>query len=395
MKPFYRLQFVGAALQVVAFSSAMVQNLLVPRLLGAEVYGRAVFLLTLPFLTQAMLEPVVQTITLRYAANEPGRLALLVRHMLLAGLAGALITALYVMRGASVFEVAAAVAVALVSVVTTCLTAGAYATRRLSILLRLHAVALAAMLGGVLVLRGRGALTLLLATLAMHLAGSLLLFFSTGVRQTMPLRAVLPAPPPRLWSEYLTCLSPRASTLLLTSGSLVMASTLLQARELAGFRLDLALINAGLYVFPISSPVLQSALVADPKDEQRQPLSVLLGLRFLVCALPGLVLFLFGGPLKRMCFGADFAATPTPAIFLALPFFALLDPLSAVLQARREESALRRSFLFCALGFVLGAIHSSAAAFVAGAASAAVVSALAVGRRMPAFARLIEPEMPS
>jgi hypothetical protein len=394
MKGFYRLQLMGAALQVAAFSSALVQNLVVPRLLGAEAYGRAVFLLTLPLLVQALAEPVVQTITLRYAANEPGRLILLARHLGAAAGLGAAATALYVLRGAGPVEMAAAVAVALVSAATTLLTAAAYATRRISILLRLHAVALVSILAGIFALRGRGALTLVAATLFMHVAGSLSLYFSADVRRIACGRAAAPAAGWKLWSEYLTCLSPRASTLLLTSGSLLVAATLLAPRELAGFRLDLSLINAGVYAFPLSSPVLQATLVARPDEEPHRPLALLLALRFLVCALPGLVLFLFGPLLKGLFFGADFAATPTPALFLALPFFALLDPLAAVLQARREESGLRRSLAACSAGFLLGALGGAAAAFIGGAVCAAAASAVAVWRR-PLLGRLVPPELPS
>lgn len=355
-----------------------------PRLLGPLEYGRALVLLTGPFLIQAVLETVLLSLTIQWA-RRPGdgqrHLRRLWRDALLVAVCGGLISGLIALSGTREWSggplaarLLAPAVISLLLAFTTVLMGVAFAASEYTGIVGAFGLASIVLPASVWALRGLGWLGFVLALAVNHVAVASMLISRPSVRRfaRTALRTGAGSAGPTRLLEYFVVSTPRLTLLLLSPGLVLIGSLSLSFEQLAVFKVSLSLIGAGVSIVPISQPVLQ-ALWSTPgaaAGATRRDFAVLLTLVSLFAGVVAAGLAHFGGAARGLLLGAALADLRTfDVMFLALPLYALIPLLSAYLLAAERARLLAWAFA-CTLAVVVlaTAVGNVGAAFVAGSA---------------------------
>jgi hypothetical protein len=260
-----RILIAGGIAQAASASSLLAQNILAPVLMGAESYGQAVALVVLPFLSQGLLEPMVNGAAIA-AEGRHERMEILRRsakHLSICAPVIAVASLLYgVTRHASPVQSGLLVLFVGLVLINTGLRAIAFAGMRLRILAAHQLAALAATFFALPLLWLSDVSGYLAMLCLVQLAVLFVLLWDQDVRQTAKTllrtnQQTGHATPP-LGSVYLANLSPRVTQLSLGPGMLMLASFQLGAVQIAEFRILQTLSGAIGYALPVNAPLMQA-----------------------------------------------------------------------------------------------------------------------------------------
>jgi hypothetical protein len=369
---FYRGQAIGSVLQLSSLITLTAQNVIIPRHLGPEGFGIAVSMLAVPLFYQGLLEPLAQCVSARHSGEEGATLFTL--SLLAAALVGPTAAAVLLVPGYS--RATSFILITLLTfglTVSTHLTAAAYTAGDYKRLLLAQFGGSLLVVGAVVLDPGRRPLTMVAAVVGFSAVGSIILASSPGTRAQC--RSYLPLRWPRLqpgWlAEYAAGLTPRIGTVMLSGGSTVLVSWTAQAPDLAAFRIVLTLIHGAVYLAPLSPPVLRTALSERGRTPQTARKAVrLLLLKFCVSAVLAVLLLNYGDPAVALLAGESFSASSRYRwLYAALPFFAMITPLSAVMQALRSDVELTTACVASCVAYAVATLAGGVvAAFIAGSA---------------------------
>lgn len=386
---FAKDHILGALIQAAAFVSLALQSFLAPRLLGPVDYGVAAFVLTVPYLFQAAIEPIVMPLTIRWQSSPDteaaGRLYALRRDSATWTVGAVLLTFAITaargdwsadIRGTLGLSLAAALFVAL-TFATTHLLAVAYAMRRYGAVAAAYPVASVVFVTLLALLKRVGPAGMAIALCASQAATSLLLWRELAPR--VPARGRVPQLRPEVlrnsWSQsYFPMLSPRLAQLALNPGSVLMAGLLMTPSDVAAYKVTLSLVAAGAYLVPVSPSVLQKS-VQDGILNARKSASwgglVVLGGIIAVAVAEAVALIGIGHKLRAVILGTSVVgADRFDVLFYSLPFYALIPILSAyTIAVNRERALVVALVLSWLIVAVTVAFRGPAYGFLFGAAS--------------------------
>jgi hypothetical protein len=387
----------GAMVQASITLGLATQAFLVPRFLGQNEYGRTLAAVSLPILVQAGIETILFARTIQWVPEERGpALKRLWLDALFAapalGLAAVLI-ALPSLRVVSWSEwtafVLGAPLLLLVWIAATVLMGCAYARGRHAAIARAYFTSALVLPGSVYLLRGLGARAFLFGLFADKIVTFAMLFLDREVRAllrtTARLRASL-AGAGRLGGDYLPVLTPRLTLLLLSPGLVAASAWLLAPGQLAGFKVSISFVTGAASLVPVSPHVLHAHWTGNSERLQRE-VWVVFGAAFLAGVVGAAGLFWLGDGLRGVVLHTqDPSLRRFDLMFLAVPFFVLIGPLSSLLIVLGRTRALALAFSACAAATLALALAVNPAAaflggtlvFVLGAASA-VPKALVAG----------------
>jgi O-antigen/teichoic acid export membrane protein len=378
----------GAAVQASITLALATQAFFAPRILGTLEYGRTVAALALPILVQAAIETVLYALTIKWSSER--RLEVLKQLWLDAlylapagGLVAAIISTSSFAADSSVERftfIAGAPLLLVVWIVATTLMGAAYALHRHIALARTYSLSALLLPLGILLLRSFGARAFLFALLVEKLVQVTSLAWDAPVRQlAFEVLASKSAGRSlsRIWNDYFPVLTPRLTLLLLSPGLIAAGSWLLLPAELAGFKVSLSFVTAASSMVPISQYVLQAHWMGASRKEMDREVRLVVGSVLLAGVVFGLGLWFFGDTLRGFVLRTDDPALHKfNVVFLAVPLFVLIGPLSSLLIARDRV----RTLVYCFLASLLATASATFAAgpawgFVAGAAAFALTAA--------------------
>jgi O-antigen/teichoic acid export membrane protein len=389
--------FVQAALLV----SMVVQNLIVPRALGAENYGILVSLTIWPNLMVGLAEPLVTAFMARArASNEPAAqqrfrfvfrlIAILAgivsfasvfaarnaasRHSGLTALDIGLLVALSPLSFASVFFMAmritgktrawAAAAYFFQAAATlSCFELPfAYGVRGALLLFVVNQVVVLISLFGVGDWR-----------IVLHEARNAL---SSGrVQSEKRYRGIM--------SQMLAAISPRLMTILLSIISVLIASVTMTPADLGVFRVGVTIVNAAQYAVPINGAVLLVMFETSTDSQQRRRMAVhAISSAALVGGSVALLALLGANQIFRLILRHSESIGVRPYfLFASIPLFVIVVPVCSILIGAHLERVVVRSFALALGAFVLTTIFLNIeAAFVASCFFFLAPSAYAIWR---------------
>ena len=395
MKGFYATQVRGAMIQLASIVSIVSQNFLAPRVLGAEEFGLAVLLLSTPLVVQGLAEPVLMSLTIRWssrgeaAGEELDRLAALWRDLFAWSAAGAALCIAFALHtlGAAEWErglaLGAWVAGLLLLTVNTIAVLGlAYRADEYRALLRFYLLSGAVLPAGLLLFSSWGAAGFFFSLSLIQVLGCASLLAAERIRT--PYLAVLRrlrggAGAAASRGDYASLLAPRLAVVLFSVVTVLLASFHMGLEQVAALKVTLSLVAAGTYALPVSPWMLQAALTATGEDgagRSRRHGAVVLGAVFASGCVLAAVLYVWGGVIRSHVLGVGYPAADLDPLFLSLPFFVLINPLSSYLIAHGEERyltwGLGAAVLCMAGGFATGHLVG---AFVLGTMAFVGVSA--------------------
>jgi O-antigen/teichoic acid export membrane protein len=381
----------GAAVQVSITLALATQAFFAPRILGTLEYGRTVAALALPILVQAAIETVLYALTIKWSSDR--RLQALKQLWLdavylapAAGLLAALISTSSLAEASTLERwtfVAVAPLLLIVWIAVTTLMGTAYALHRHVALARTYLISALILPLGVLLLRGLGARAFLFALLIDKLASLASLSLDAQVRRfAAEVLASKSAQRPifRVLEDYFPVLTPRLTLLLLSPGLVAAGSWLLVPSELAGFKVSLSFVTAAASMVPISQYVLQAHWMSASRKDMDREIKLVLGGVLIAGIVLGAGLWFFGDALRGFVLRTrDPALRRFDVVFLAVPLFVLIGPLSSLLIARDRV----RTLVPCFLASLSSTALATAAAgpswgFVAGATAFALTAAFSV-----------------
>ena len=355
----------GAAVQASITLALATQAFLAPRILGAGEYGRSVAAVSLPILAQAVLETVLFALTIKWtSASRVSDLHLLWKDALvvapLAGLAAVLIS-LQSIGGLSRAEIWAFTVgvpvLLLIWIALTVLMAAAYALHRHAVIVRTYMLSAVLLPAGIFFLQSYGARAFLFGLLADKIAAFTSLWLDPPVRALW--RRALAAPPPQgspgdVRGSYLPVLTPRLTVLMLSPGLVALGAWLLVPEDLAAFKVSLSFVTGAASLVPVSQHVLQAHWTG-PGPESRPGMLREARLVLLGALLAGVVLsaalLAYGDALRAIVLRtSDATLRRFDVVFLAVPLFVLIGPLSSFLIATERMRRLAAAFAACALG---------------------------------------------
>lgn len=396
MKGFYAAQLRGAVIQLASIVSIASQNFLAPRVLGAEEFGLAVLLLSTPLIVQGLAEPVLMSLTIRWSSNgetsdeELDRLAGLWRDLFGWSAAGAVACVAFALHKAGPgawgtgLVLGAWVAGLLLLTVNTIAVLGlAYRADEYRALLRFYMVSGVVLPAGLLLFSSWGAAGFFLSLSLIQVLGCASLLAAERIRA--PYLAVMR----RLWQggsgrptargDYASLLAPRLAVVLFSVVTVLLASFQMPLAQVAALKVTISLVAAGTYALPVSPWVLQAALTSSTeagRGRSRRHGATVLGAVFASGCVLAAILYIWGGVIRSHVLGTEHLAADLDVLFLSLPFFVLINPLSSYLIAHGEEKyltwGLGAAVLCMAAGFAAGHL---VAAFVLGTMAFVGVSA--------------------
>lgn len=367
----------GALIQTANFASLVAQGFVVPRVLGGRGYGEALWFLTPVWLVHGIIETLVVTLTVDWSTAErsdEGRSRTLWRDALVGAAIAALAICAYSVvagRGLQVTQITLVLfsAVLLILLVVNAIALGvAYSVQAHHSIWICYAMTGMIVPVGVLATRSRGALGFIITLCANQAAVLAMLAGVPRIRAFA--RQTLDSRPSQYQvgrvGMYMTALSPRLTQILLTSGIMLLGTWTLAAVELATLKMSLSLIGACANALPISAPLLLATLKMRGNDAETGShgkgiliVAMILGILMSACLVQ------WGGPLRAYFLHGDTPRhTRFDVMFLAVPFFVLISPLSAFVIARGRAAVLR---------------------LCSGAALVGVLAAFALGRLALAF----------
>ena len=345
----------GALIQGANFLSLAAQGFVVPRLLGARDYGVALQILTPVWLVHGVLETLLVTLTIdwAHAPADRSRTQLLWRDAALFTALAGLVVGSYgfavLTRESSQSFGSIALAVLLLGalVANAVGLAIAYSVGAIRIIWLSYLLTAVMVPAGVFALRPLGALGFVAALVVNQV---LIVACLLGIPEIRAFvievgRSNTSGTSRGRWGTYLAVLSPRAVQILLTSGVMLIGTWTLPAVDLATLKVSLSLIGAGANASPISAPLLLAALKRDALHASRRARgarALILSAAFGIVASAALVRW--GGQVRAYFLrGEAPVQTPFDVMFIGLPCFVLIGPLSAYLVATGRTRALRWS----------------------------------------------------
>lgn len=381
----------GSAIQAASALTLVVQNILAPRLLGAEHYGTATSLLALPLLLQGVVEPMVNGAAIAARSRED-HWAVVRKVWLqlgaLAPVAAMLVVVLATQRHADALQSSLLCVFVIFVLMNTALRGIAFAGQRHRTLAAHYVIALIATLASVPLLMHWGTSGYLAMMCFVQVAVLGILLADSGLR--VEARRILFATSASsgfaFVRTYLANLAPRANAISLSSGLLVVASAQLSPAGVAEFRVCQTLAGALAYVLPLNPALLQAHAAASrcaPADarspvetyEVRALLFSALMVGFAAAAIwllyPQITSFLLAQAGNAYHFQFR-------ALIWAAPFFVAAPLLSSMLLGLGLETMTLSISALCVVATLLVAILlGAAAAFVLGSVLAAISPAVA------------------
>lgn len=373
MSKFFKAQVIGASIQYGSFFAIAIQNFLVPRLYGPKEYGLAIYLLTIPYLIQGLMEPVVTSLTIKWLGDDPksdvqlSRVASLWRDCIYWGLIGAIIALFFVIYEVG-YEYESSWAVfgllilclTILSVITTLILAIVYALKDYQNALKGTLIAGSLLPLMIWLFREAGAIGFLLVLCLNYITLSSGLLVSEDVRNSIK-KIISHTPiklPHKLTILYLPIMSSRLTLVFLNTGTVILAGMTMTFADVAAYKVTLSLIAAGTYLLPVSPAVFQSALMSsfskNSKREHRDGI-LLLGTVFIGGCIMAIFLFLWGDSLRMILLGNPLSqAKRFDTMFFALPFFVMINPLSAYYTAMGREKLLLWAFFMSFISAISG-----------------------------------------
>jgi hypothetical protein len=365
----------GAFIRWCACLSAVLTTFLAPQWIGANEFGIAVAVLAIPYFVQGLCEPIVITLSISQLNSPAGYegLAKVRNDLGLATISGAVASLVFAWqilpRTSPESPLACAVLAAvffLVAMANTWLIGLAYAFNEHSTLMRAFAGAGIAQIALLWLLKSLGSAAFLLGLIAGQGAMFAVLWSCPVLRQGFQ-KLIRAKREPSVRLDYLTILSLRASMLLLNTGTVILAGLLLAPTQVAAFRICIALAGAMNYLVPLNPQVLQARLTGSDAGTRRSAKWLLAG-AFMASAALSTALYAGSNLWLPFLLPDQTAVELDGTIFLAMPCFLLIQPLSSYVFATDQAWILRWSTLGCALAFAAGAIGTGPGmAFAAGA----------------------------
>jgi len=371
MVDFLKSQVKGAMIQLAALLGIAAQNFLAPRLFGPKEYGLAIYLLAIPYFIQGLMEPVITSLTIKWQGTE-SHLSYLVRLWKDSALLGVVSVV-----GIFTFVVSASgyqhwdkwitysiltAGLLILSIITTHLMAMAYAVQDYGSVLRGYLTSGFVLPSLLWILSVKGAEGLFLALLfnQVSVIAILLIFGKVAVSIKILLKKDV-VPISNDWKNlYFPAVVPRLALVLLNTVTIFLAGLFMSLSEVASFKITLSLIAAGAYMIPVSPAILQSVLSekihAKRIDDQRSGL-LLLGILFVFSSILAAGFFYWGDNIRLLILGIPPERTRRfDVMFIAMPFFLLIAPLSSYLFALGREHILIRAFIATFFGLLIGVI---------------------------------------
>lgn len=384
----------GAAIQAASALTLVAQNILAPRLMGAEHYGTAVSLLALPLLLQGVVEPMVNGTAIA-ARSRPDHWVVVRQVWLqlgaLAPIAVIGVVALAAQRQADVVQLALLSGFVMVVLTNTALRGIAFASQRHKTLAVHYVIALVATLSSIPLLMHWEASGYLAMMCLVQVAVLGILLADNDLRAEA--RGILFVS--RFPSEfafvrtYLANLAPRASAMALGPGLLVAASAQLSAAGLAEFKVCQTLAGALAYVLPLNAALLQAHAAASrraaadtrPPEGANRARALLLGA--LLVGLAAAVIWLLYPEISSflLAHAGEAYQYQFRALIWAAPFFVAAPLLSSMLLGLGLETlTLSVSAICVAATLLIAVLFGAAAAFVLGSILAAILPVAVVWR---------------
>lgn len=365
------------AVQGASASVLLVQNALVPAVIGAESFGRAVSLVVLPLLLQGMIEPMANGVAIAASSRDDHDrwIARAGKHLrFMAPIVVGACTVFALQRGGTTVEVLLVAGFATLALVNTVARAFAFAHLRLGIIVGHYLAALAGTFLTIPFLHSTGALGFLAMLCVVQLAILAVLLQDGLIRENLllALRAATTSNRIMLRSTYMGNLAARLAQLALGPGILLLASLQLGAAQLAEFRLCQTLLGMLVYLAPGNATVIQALgrrAALDEREPRRRHAAGLLLISFAITFVGAGVVWLVY-PLA-MYFVLDIQDATGPIRWLTLfgPFYVMTPLLAAYLLGGGEE----RFVLVFSLGVTL---IVAAISWTAGVATAFMVGTM-------------------
>lgn len=381
----------GAAVQAAITLGLATQAFFAPRIMGSVAYGRTVAALSLPILVQAALETILYALTIKWSSAR--RLEVLKQLWLdallvspfLGLLAAVASTASFSAEAGSAGErlafIAGAPFLLTLWIATSALLGNAYALHRHGAIVRTYAISTIVLPLGVFVFRDLGARAFLYALLIDKAIQFASLIADEAVR-TLSAKILKARSAGRSLSrvidDYFPVLTPRLTLLLLSPGLVAASSWLLASSELAGFKVSLSFVTAAASIVPVSQYVLQAHWMDASRKEMNREVKLVAAGVLAAGIVLAVGLWFFGDFFRGIVLRTnDPSLRKLDVVFLAVPLFVLIGPLSSLLIARDRV----RILVYCFLGSLFATTAATLAAgpawgFVAGTAAFALVAAV-------------------
>lgn len=388
--------FVQAALLV----SMVVQNLIVPRALGAEHYGILVSLTVWPNLMVGLAEPLVTAFLARArASNEPAaRQRFRFAFRVIAVLTGVvtIVSVFVAMSAASRYSGITALDMGLLATLSP-LSFASLLFMAIRITGQGRAWAAAAYFFQAIATLScfelpfaygvRGALLLFVVNQAVILVS---LLGGDWRTELLEARAALCGGRierggrcPDIMSQMLAAISPRLMTILLSIISVLLASLTMKPADLGIFRVGVTIVNAAQYAVPINSAVLLAMFetTADPQKRKRMAVHAISSAALVGVSVALLAMFgatqIFGLILRH----TESIGVRPFLLFASIPLYVIIAPVCSILIGARLERVVVRSFALALGAFIITSILLNIeAAFVASCVFFLSPSAYAVWR---------------
>lgn len=384
----------SALIQAVSAATLVVQNLLAPRLMGAESYGQALALIALPLLLQGLIEPAVNGAAIASRARTDHFLTVRQNWEHL----GFLVVPIAVLtltvanqRGATPWQLLLLASFVALVLANTALRGLAFAGRRDRVLV-LHLI-------GAFFATVAAAPFLVLAKTTGYLAMLCLVQFTVllillGDRHLRAEALSVMGDQPRLSSDvallrtYASNLAWRGGQLAIGPGMLLLASWQLPLVRLAEFRVCQSLVGVVAYAVPAHSTVLQAAaastgrLPANPGSRESRSIGATIIVAVGCGAVVTFALWLgypevVGALLRRSADSHEFRN-----LLWAAPFFVSAPLLGGVLLGwGYERPVFVANLLVVPASVAIGLWYGAAAGFAIGSVSLSVALGVAAGRR--------------
>lgn len=385
MGDFLKIQVKGAIIQIGSLMIIAAQNFLGPRLYGPSEYGLAVLLLTMPFLLQGLMEPAITSLSIKWigekreSKNIMSLMGRLWRDSIIWTAIGSIVTfgfVVYVVDSNQINEYLIygilITGLVFLSVATTHAQALAYALQKYFLISRGYFIAGIVIPIIFWIFRNLGAAGFITVIWVMHLISLFTILVCKEVRKYIKESISSMSSPSTEGVSYLPLISTRLALVFLNTGTVMLAGLNMTLPEVATYKVTLSLIAASAYLLPVSPATLQSALISGVSKQNRHKhrgsIILLIGLFLAGCVL-AILLYLNSDMLRALLLGKDSIGNQFDIMFLALPFFVLIGPLSAYFIALGRETLLLKAFLVTlffgmiglffyniSLGFTLGTL---------------------------------------
>lgn len=337
--------------------------LIAPRWIGVEEFGLAATVMALPFLVQGLCEPVIlmSCIDDLTAERDFRRLASIRDEIGAVAVIFAVVTIVFALehltgksQSNSLMCGLMAAAFLLLATLTTWVIGLSYATRSHQLMIRSYAAAGVMQVIVMACLPRCGAAAMLLSQLAGQCAYLAVSVSSPTIRSNLH-QLFSARRQPGLRPDYVSALCQRAPYLLLNTGTVLLTGLLAVPSQVAALRLSVGLAGVINSICPISPQLLQSTIAASSGASAKSAKKMLMYAFAVFCALSAGLWWHSRQILHFLLSEADYAGFDGK-IFLAVPFFLLIQPVGAYLFAVGRR------------GCMIGAAGSCGVAFAAGAA---------------------------